>query len=307
MHYSTLRVLCLLPLLALVSLSAKAEFNITWQNQADYIGLRTLDGAANHSHPKTVAVETLARMLSQVQVKDSPYNPSQSLLGDESENLQRVFTDREIELLATKINQALVQANTNESVVFSVSDFRPSYIGRQRLSVSGTAYIKGDRFNLLLGEMHVDMQLKKLRSGVTGTYGKVVSKAEILRDGLNTGNLQKTTAHDWQLMTFAGAQAVNGRTDWLSIDLNRTYEYAIVRNEKKRIDDKYLTEQQQEVSNEALEARIKKLEQLEQEQQPAPQASGIEARLRKLQALYDSGALPEAVYLEKVRAIMSEL
>jgi len=307
-RYSTLHAL-LISLLLLASPGAKAEFNILWQKQADYIGLRDQPGQAAYSHPQNLSVEALARLLSQIQVENSPYNPSQSLLGDEVVNRQRVFTDREIDLLANKFSQALQQAKTDEAIVFSVSDFRPSYLGRQRLSVSGTAFVRDNRLFLLLGEMHVDMQLKKLRSGVTGTYGKQATKSEIIREGLNTGNLQQASAHEWQLIPFAGAEAVQGRTDWLKVDLDQNYEYAVQRTQVERFDEKYLTEQQQETSNDVLEERIRKLEQAQQPvaAAPAPASGDLESRLKKLQALYDSGALPESVYLEKVRAIMREL
>ncbi|MDF2181053.1 hypothetical protein [Neptuniibacter sp. CAU 1671] len=308
MRYSTLHVLGLIPLLMLVSIGARADLNILWQKQADYIALRDVSGQSAFSHPQTVPVDSLARLLSQVQVENSQYNPSESLLADEVVRRQRVFTDREIDLLAHKVNQALQQAKTDEAVVFTISDFRPSYIGRQRLSVSGTAYVRDNRFYLLLGEMHVDVQLKQLRSGVTGTYGKNATKAEILRNGLNTGNLQQATAHEWTLPLFDGAEAVNGRSDWLSVDMSQSYEYAVSTQQVERLDKKYLTEEQQEASNDVLEERIRKLEQAQQPVAAAPAASGdLESRLKKLQALYDNGTLPESVYLEKVRAIMREL
>lgn len=296
------QTLILLPLLLLVSITAQAEPNIVWKKQADYIAISTLSGANDNHHPKDVPVETIARLLSHVQVKNSTYNPSDSIWDDSDEVLVRVFTDREIDLLGHKLNDAFKQVKSNEVIIFSVSDFRSAYIGRKRLSISGTVFIKDNRLNLLIGAMHADLLAEKLRTGITGTYGR-------LKNDLSNGEIQGQTAHEWQLVSFNGAELVNNRTDWLSVDMQREYSYAVIKQDKQRADEKYLTEDQQAQSSDALEARIIKLEQERVAKANAPIAgeSVIEGRLRKLQTLYDSGVLPETVYIEKVRAIMADL
>lgn len=296
------QTLILLPLLLLVSITAQAEPNIVWKKQADYIAISTLSGANDNHHPKDVPVETIARLLSHVQVKNSTYNPSDSIWDDSDEVLVRVFTDREIDLLGHKLNDAFKQVKSNEVIIFSVSDFRSAYIGRKRLSISGTVFIKDNRLNLLIGAMHADLLAEKLRTGITGTYGR-------LKNDLSNGEIQGQTAHEWQLVSFNGAELVNNRTDWLSVDMQREYPYAVIKQDQQRADEKYLTEDQQAQSSDALEARIIKLEQERGAKANAPIAgeSVIEGRLRKLQALYDSGVLPETVYIEKVRAIMADL
>ncbi len=296
------QTLILLPLLLLVSITAQAEPNIVWKKQADYIAISTLSGANDNHHPKDVPVETIARLLSHVQVKNSTYNPSDSIWDDSDEVLVRVFTDREIDLLGHKLNDAFKRVKSNEVIIFSVSDFRSAYIGRKRLSISGTVFIKDNRLNLLIGAMHADLLAEKLRTGITGTYGR-------LKNDLSNGEIQGQTAHEWQLVSFNGAELVNNRTDWLSVDMQREYPYAVIKQDKQRADEKYLTEDQQAQSSDALEARIIKLEQERVAKANAPIAgeSVIEGRLRKLQALYDSGVLPETVYIEKVRAIMADL
>ncbi|MGH1462053.1 MAG: hypothetical protein ACRBB6_08455, partial [Neptuniibacter sp.] len=100
--------------------------------------------------------------------------------------------------------------------------------------------------------------------------------------------------------------------DWIQISLNRDYNY--VRTEKAgSLEEKYLSEQQkQQETSPELEERIRKLEAAQIS--PAPKAEAPEAsnssmknRLLHLRSLYEQGAIPEALYLEKMRAIINEL
>jgi len=298
----TYQKVIILPLVLLISISVQAKPEVIWKKQADYIAINTLNGANNNNHPKEISVEKIARLLSQVQVKNSSYNTSDSMWDDDAEVAVRVFTDREIDLLGNKLSQAFKQVKSNEVITFSVSDFRSAYIGRKRLSISGSIFIKNNKLNLLIGAMHADLIAEQRRSGITGNYGR-------LKNNLSNGDIQGTSSNEWQLIHFSGADLVDNRTDWLSIDLQKTYQYATLKKDKQSVDSKYLTEQQQAQSSTALEARIIQLEQ-ERDQSTHINDRGesiIEGRLRQLQALYDTGALPETIYLEKVRSIMAEL
>ena len=295
-----LKTLLLLPALFFLSSNSQAEPEHIWKNQVDYVSVSTLEGATNNNHPANIPAEKIARILSQIQVQDSPYNPENSFWDDEL-NLQRVFTDREIDLLGKKISEGLSRIKTNEVIKFSVSDYRSSFIGRKRLSVSGTVFIKDQQLNVLFGTVHGDLLAKQSRSGITGTYGRI-------KNDLDTGNILKPFPYDWKVHAFDGATKVNSRNDWLAINSNQNYEYAITKNEQQLVEEKYFTERQKSTETDALEARIKKLEQQTQAKPTVTASSGsIEERLRQLQSLYNSGSLPEPVYLEKVRSIMSEL
>ena len=296
-----IKELWLLPVLFFLSLSSHAEPEHIWKNQTDYVSVSTLEGATNNNHPASIPADKIARILSQVQVQDSPYNPENSFWDDDELNLQRVFTDREIDLLGKKISEGLGRLKTNEVLKFSVSDYRSSFIGRKRLSVSATVFIKDGQLNLLFGTVHGDLLAKQTRSGITGTYGRI-------KNNLDTGNILKPYPYEWKVHAFDGAQKVSSRNDWLAINTKKNYEYAITKNEQQKVEEKYFTESQKSAETDQLEARIKKLEQQTQAKPTVTTSSGsIEERLRQLQSLYNSGALPEPVYLEKVRSIMSEL
>lgn len=303
--------LFLVPLLLLSSMMTQAEVDYTWKRKIDYVGITTLSGATNNNHPQTLPVEKVARILSQLKYDKNRKHATK-------EKQKRVFSDYEIDILGNKLSDALTKVKTNEVIVFSISDLRKSVVGRKRLSTSGTVFIKDKQLHLLLGGVHKDLLAKTLRSGITGTYGP-------LENDLPTGSIRHDPKHEWQIPTFTGASHVNARVDWLSIDLTQSYEYAINDKPAEPTKVKYLTEKQK-ADKDSLEARIEKLEQARTEQPAAKQSvtpaptpttekpvttsaskGSIESRLRKLKELHESGALPESVYLEKVREVMAEL
>ena len=282
----------LLPLFLLTSFATQAKPEYTWKKDINYVATSTLKGAKNNNHPNNIAIEKIARILSQVNAETA----------STKRQAARVFSDSEIDLLAHKINEALQQVKPHEVIKFSVSSLRSSLIGRKRLSNSGTVFIKNNTLNLILGGVQKDLLAKKLRSGITGTYGRI-------KNDLATGSIIHAPKNDWKLTLFNGATYVNNRTDWIAIDLSQGYEYAVQKAPEKPNKQKYLTEKQKIHSKDKLEARIEKLEKerIETTPQTTNIDNSIEARLRKLKALYDTGALPETIYLEKVRAIMAEL
>ena len=292
----------LIPVLLSISVIGEAKTNYIWHKHTDYVAISNLDGTSQHNHPATIPAEKIARILSQLKVKNSPYNPDDSFWDDEDSNLQRVFTDREIDLLGKKLSDGLKKLKPSEVLVFSVSDYRSSFIGRKRLSVSATAFVSDNKLNLLFGTVHGDLLAKQTKSGITGTYGQI-------KNDLDTGSIIKPFPYDWKIPAFDGATNVKNRSDWLSINTENEYEYAVTKNKQQKVEEKYFTEKQKATETTELEARINKLEQQAKANTvlPTQNSSSIEERLRKLQSLYNSGALPEAVYMEKVRSIMSEL
>ncbi len=272
-----------------------------WQDAADYVAIKASPETPLNQHPYQVKADALAPLLSQVQVAVAE---STSLLGNrEGKRHHRVFSDREIDLLAQQLSAGLTQAAADEVVVFSVSDLRAAYFGQKSLTVSGTAFVRANKLNLLFGEIHVDLQKKYVRSGQSVSNSRFASKVELARFRLPTGDQQQAVSHDWHLLSFNGATAVADRSDWLAVDLNRTYSYQLDATESQK-SLKYVAaaEQQQDA---ALEARIQRLEQ----QQDAPPATGegFESRLRKLKALYEQGMIPEDVYRQRVQVIVNEM
>ncbi|MFW1677077.1 hypothetical protein ACFVYJ_04765 [Pontibacter sp. JAM-7] len=302
MSRKTLITLALINSLSLTSADLLAAPQTLWRSSADYVAVKNSSSHQLNQHPYPLSAEAIAPILSQLSVSVAE---NTSLLGSQTGKTQRrVFTDREINMLAKQISAGLTQAQTDESIVFSISDLRPAYFGEKSLSVSGTAFIRDNKLNLLFGEVHVDLQKKYVRSGASVSNSRFASKVELARYRLPTGSEEKAASHDWQLLSFKGATPVAERPDWLQVDLNQTYKYAL-----KKADTPEQLEYvaaAQEAANAALESRIEKLEQI---QPPSSETatSNIEIRLRKLKTLYQQGVIPEAIYKQKVQAIVADL
>ncbi len=97
-----------------VSMLTHAKPDYIWHKQVDYIAISSLDGATQNNHPANIPAEKIARILSQLKVQDSPYNPEDSFWDDNDLNLQRVFTDREIDLLGKKLSEGLNKIKANQ-------------------------------------------------------------------------------------------------------------------------------------------------------------------------------------------------
>ena len=306
---SLINILCVATLL--LPVTSQATDKTVWRDGINYISVKKSSQLATE-HPYSIKADQLARILSQVKITQSDSGSLLSLMNKKAQTATPVFTDREIHVMAQRLSETLNQLSPEEIVTFSVSDFRNAYFGDKRLSVSGSVFVSNQHLNLLFGEIHVDMQKKYLRSGASVSNSRFASNAEIANFKLNTGHPEKEGGHDWSLAVFPGAEKVEQRHDWIKISLNRDYDY--VRADKAgSLEDRYLSEQQkkQEVSPE-IEERIRKLEAAQLT--TTPKAEGVEAsdtsmkkRLLQLRSLYEQGAIPESLYLEKMRAIINEL
>lgn len=294
---SLLAITCLFPLVVL-----EASPKQIWKDGIDYIELSGKESLPATNHSYQLETKKLARILSQLKIVDKT---SDDRINQKNET--SVFTDKEINILAQGISKALNQSTNGEVVKFSVSDFRNVYLGSKRLSVSGTAFVHDHKLNIIFGEVHVDLQRKYVRDGKGVSNSRFASNVELSNFKLNTGDFLVPGEHDWQLQIFVGAARVDERYDWLSIDLNKEYDYF----QKISNSQTYLSEAQkvqQQTDNELLEERIRKLEATSAPIAPVKIIeSSVELRLKKLKALYIQGDIPEEIYLEKLRTIMSEL
>ena len=301
--------------LLLVSLTlssvVEAAPQTVWKDKTNYISISTLSDITN-DHPAKIEPEKLARILSQLRIINKPSESLLSLVEMTSDRDVRVFSNKEIDTLAQSFSYALNKSATNEAVTFTISDFKNVYFGDKNLSVSGTAFIKDQKLNMLFGEIHVDLQKKYVRSGQGVSNSRFASNVELANFRLDTGNVNRAGTHDWQLKQFPGAELVNKRHDWIRISLNQDYTYVQDIAEKEQLEGKYLSSEQKAQQNKQqseLEERIQKLEQATASSNttPAAQPSSVETRLRKLKELYEQGAIPESLYMEKMRSIISEL
>ena len=290
--------------------AAVASPQTVWKEKTNYVAIKD-DIQAGNNHPYQVEEDKLARILSQLKITHKSSNSLLTLTDSSSNKDSYVFSDREIDVLTQGIHNALEKAAAKEVVTFSVSDFKDVYFGNKNLSVSGTAFIKGENLNLIFGEIHVDLHKKYVRSGQGVSNSRFASNVELANFKLNTGSTAKAGKHNWSLQAFTGATLVNQRHDWISINLDRDYSYSQKSSEQEQLQQKYLSEAQKsekDAQQSQLEERIKKLEQASSvPPENAIAESSVESRLRKLKALHEQGAIPESIYLEKMRSIINEL
>lgn len=310
MKRATLLKVLLTASLVCPSLSHGTSADI-WKEGVNYVSITPSKIASANQHPFQVEADRIARILSNVKVTNKKSDSLLSLMNSDTAETVQVFTKREIHLLARAVSEALNRSTEKEMITFSVSDFRSAYFGNKRLSVSGTMFISEQQLNLLLGEVHVDIQKKYLRSGAAVSNSRFASNAELANFKLSNGNLTQDGNHDWSLSPFPGAELAQNRHDWLKINLNQEYNYLRAEKEKN-VEDQYLSESQKQIAPSELEERIRKLENAQlstQPVQPSPtvEANTVKSRLLNLRSLYEAGAIPESLYLEKMRAIINEL
>lgn len=288
---------CLLPFVALEASPKKV-----WKEGIDYVEVSSNELLPATNHPYQLEASKLASILSQLKVVDEISEDPHS-----KNNGATVFTDKEIDALAQGISGALSQTSQGEAITFSVSDFRSAYLGSKRLSSSGTVFVQDHKFNIIFGEIHVDLQKKYVRGGQGVSNSRFASNVELSNFKLNTGDVLVPTKHDWQLKNFEGATRVNNRYDWLSINLNKEYDFLHQGNKSQP----YLSEiqkAQQQTDHDLLEKRLQKLEAATVPTSSVTKIeSAVELRLKKIKTLYIQGDIPESIYLEKLRSIMNEL
>jgi len=313
---ATLIKLMLIPALSLAFTNSQAATETLWKDGTDYIGVSSQKTGGNATHPYQLDAQKVARILSQLEIQEKEQTGLTSIISSSSTNKERrIFTDKEIDILAQGISDALKKASKDEAITFSMSDFRSIYFGDKRLSTSGTAFVRGDALNLLFGEIHVDLHKKYIRSGEGVSNSRYASNVELSHFKLPTGDITEENDHAWKLKTFPGATMVNNRNDWLSVSLDHKYDYQQPHNPTEVIQNKYLSENQKNKQDEkesAIEERLQRLEKATQEASVAtapssPNENSVEARLKKVKSLYEQGVIPESVYLNKMNAIINEL
>ncbi len=293
-----------LPVLFLTLSATHSHSDSLWQKGSDYVDTAQVTNG-NFDHPYNVHSKKVAQILSHVVIQKDNQDTFFSITNSDSSSLQ-VFTAKEIDALAHAVSELLSSATENDIIRFTISDQRSAYLGGKKLSTSGSIFIKNNQLNLLLGEVHVDFQRKYLRSGSSVSNSRFASNAELSKFKLSTGSFTDEGEHKWALGIFPGAKAINTRSDWIGIDLNKNYDFVEAQKPKEHSSAKYYSENQKQqlAQPEKLEARIRKLEEAQVTESPA---STIESRLSTLRDLYKNGVIPEEAYRQKLDQILSEI
>lgn len=103
-----------------------------------------------HSHPATVSIEEMTRLLRGMAVQEHRIKPQRWFQGEAPK--VPAFDEGEIALLAVRLTEALAQAQPNERVTYYLSKPQTSM---KRIVTSGGLYVRGTEFHFLLGNWQV--------------------------------------------------------------------------------------------------------------------------------------------------------
>jgi hypothetical protein len=120
-----------------------------------------------------------------------------------------VFTDPEIEILGSKLSEALAQAGPDKDVTFAIIGQRKAFydLAKQRKVTSGRVFYREKKLNIIFGKMIDD-----LREGI-----------DLRVYPLTPGMRSYTQEHTWTLEETPDMQFYTGggmvRSDWVVLDL----------------------------------------------------------------------------------------
>ncbi|MEH6628933.1 MAG: hypothetical protein V7739_21035 [Motiliproteus sp.] len=301
--------------IAMVSIFSASAFSAEtiWQQGPSYVAISKIEGIQASNHPQKTDPKKLGRILSQLSISTVAADGILSMMDSSEHEDKRIFSDKEIHNLAQEMSKALSTAKNDEVVLYSMTDLKSAFFGTKRLSVSGTAFIKDNRLNLIFGEVHVDLQKKYVRSGESVSNSRFASIPELSRFKLDTGSITEEANHGWRLKLFSGAVAANNRGDWIAVDLNKNYDYNKENTSEEKNSSQYLSARQQETSTANIEQRLRQLEQstanppVQVSSTPASAVTPTVERLRILKSLFEAGSITEEIYVEKMRSIVNEI
>jgi hypothetical protein len=103
-----------------------------------------------HSHPATISEQDMARILKSLLVQENRIKLQKWIQGE----APRVpaFKEEEIALLASKLSEALAQAQPNERVTYYLSRPQTSI---KRVITTGGLYVRGTELHFLLGNWQI--------------------------------------------------------------------------------------------------------------------------------------------------------
>jgi len=213
-----------------------------------------------YDHPAELTTEQVAKLLTAAEYEEFSFMAWRSK--------GRVFIDSEVEKLAKPLAEALAQATPNQWVHFAVTGQKVELFFKTRHLTDGICFIQDGRFNLVLGNMNVELI----------NPDKELYKRDP-RDRLYTDSLRLKVKPD---LGIALPPIVQGdpwlekeRRNWLTYDLVKFFAAG-------------------EPAAEPVEAT------------PEPQPDATE-RLQKLKELYDNGLISEEEYEQKRKEILEDL
>ncbi len=148
---------CLLPFLLSVGCAVGAiPGEIVYQDPTTFVRIEPDPSVipdkpqAAHTHPAAIAAEDFRAILAGFRVRDHRLRLYAMLAGEAP--WKPVFTDKEIEVLAPRLSEALEKADPSERVIYYLSNPRTSI---KREVTSGGLYVQGNRLHFVIANHDV--------------------------------------------------------------------------------------------------------------------------------------------------------
>jgi hypothetical protein len=188
-----------LTLLVMVASSCLAmdSKRVLWESRDQFVALESIDavkGGAKipNQHPADISRERLLDILGSIQVR----------LEEQSDPIP-LFTERSLEVLAPRLEEAFKEAKPDEDVTFAIIGL---HLGRQAIAkvskaTAGRLFYQGGRLNLIVGKAQYEFNERQERRLYPFT----------------PGNREYTAEGDWALFPQPGQSAMTVlRKDWVA-------------------------------------------------------------------------------------------
>ncbi|MEZ5444739.1 MAG: SHOCT domain-containing protein [Gammaproteobacteria bacterium] len=227
-----------------------------------------------------------------------------------------LFTPREAGTLALHLSRGLERAQPEEDIVFVVAGVHAGLISKERKGTSGRAFVKGDRLNLILGEVHKDMVDKEQekRNNAAGCGDcPVDERLYVFR--IPSRNSKGKVPEPITVMKGLDFARPGGKTrdDWLILDV--PVVYAAIEKQRNRLSpaaEKAQREAKLEAARAAAERRQMREEMARmRKEMDAGRAAGggesVEDRLATLDTLKKKGLITPEEYESRRRDILKDI
>ena len=265
------RHLCILASMCL-ALAFTAAADTSFDEVREYVRIEPRDGGSANQHPLRIEPNLLARALSELQLEPAGKR-SKDWLADDEEPRRPLFTLATAHRLADRIAEALREAGPDDDVVFRSVDSAPllgRVLGRQ-VFTTGRVFWRNRKMHIIFGGIHKSMK----KHWLFGQQQGYVNAPE-------PGARDKAVRLKLRVVEIPGVN--NAKT----------------RDGRKRLDWVIINPRTLASAEPAREPTRKRAA-------PPLLDRSIEARLKRLEKLYEEGVITEREYRSRRREIIGEL
>lgn len=190
--------------------SANASSKHTlWESRDQFVAIESADAVKGgkiipNEHPVELTQERLREILASIQLRPEQFGVSIPLISDKDKSTVVVplFTDKSIEALAPRLQEAFQQAKPSEDVTFAIVGLHGSAMGlaKSPKATAGRMFYQGGKLNLIFGKAQYEYNERNDRR----------------LDPFMPGSREYTAEGKWTLLPQGDPPAVTMvRRDWI--------------------------------------------------------------------------------------------